>query len=316
VLHTHRNRERWYFSTIKKVLMNIVTLFTGFGGVDIGAKMAGINPVMGIEYDPKIAQVAINNLGDHIIVGDVCKINRYQECDILHASPPCPNFSVAKKGAKETELDIQMAEAVCRFIENCNPQIFTLENVWGYRRSQSWKIIINTLNRLGYWSDVAHVNMADYGIPQSRKRMIVRAMKGSFVPHLPPKQKHISWYEAIEDLIPTFKECKLADWQVNLLPQSTVTSGGSLPKIIFNQSSSARNPTHYSFPSPTVTGSSQKGGRVITNDVILRPSVRAMARLQTFPDWYELPQGKSLAMKGIGNAVPPLFYKTIIEQLI
>lgn len=206
------------------------TLFTGGGGVDIAMESLGVEVVGGIEYDDKIASVARLN-GFKVTTGNILECNPvdFPSMNWLHASPPCPNFSVAKTGASETENDFALARKVAEWITIHKPRVFSLENVIAYRKSESWKLILNSLHESGYWVDVAHVNFADYGVPQSRKRMIVRAVMGEFVPYLQPTHnknginglpKWIGWYEAIEDLIPTLPDSKFAPWQLKRLPEN------------------------------------------------------------------------------------------------
>lgn len=204
------------------------TLFTGGGGVDIAMQSLGVDVVGGIEYDDKIAQVARDN-GMNVTTADIleCDPRDFPAMDWLHASPPCPNFSVAKAGAQETENDLALANKIIEFIMANLPPVFTLENVYAYRKSKSWQRIENALHAAGYWIHLAHVNFADYGVPQTRKRMIVRAKLGGMIPWLVPthhkqgfncKPKWIGWYEAIEDLIPTLPDSKFAPWQMKRLP--------------------------------------------------------------------------------------------------
>lgn len=195
-------------------MQTIATLFSGGEGVGVGGKSVGLRPLWGIEIDDAIAQVARDN-GFAVETADILRVNPadYETPTVLHASPPCPSFSLAKQGRRETAYDISLAKATARFIEELRPQFFTLENVYGYRKSKSWAIIADTLNRCGYWYDLAHVNAADAGVPQTRKRMIVRAALGQMVPPLPPPEPWIGWYDSIRDLIPTLPESQLADWQ-------------------------------------------------------------------------------------------------------
>jgi len=202
------------------------SLFTGFGLVDVGAKAAGLELAWGLEYDPEITEVANTNLGRHTRVLDILEADPrdFERVDVLHASPPCTRASVANHsaelnddGLKEARLDKAMAGKVVEFIEVLRPQIFTLENVFGYRKFQSWAMIEDALNRLGYWVSLLHVNAANFGVPQTRKRMIVRAVLGGWVPYLPPAEPWVGWYEAIEDLIPALPESRFAKWQLERL---------------------------------------------------------------------------------------------------
>lgn len=196
-------------------------LFTGFGGATIGAMAAGLTPLWGVEYRADVAAVANANLGGHVIVADVleCDPTTFAHVDVLHASPPCPNFSVAKAGGAETPHDIAMARKVAEFVTVIRPQVFTLENVMAYRDSQSWRIIEQALFDAGYWLAQDVVNSADYGVPQTRRRLIVRAVLGGFVPYLPERVPWVGWYAAIEDLLPTLPDSQLAPWQVARMPK-------------------------------------------------------------------------------------------------
>ena len=197
----------------------ITTLFSGAGGCDRGAIAAGFEHCQAIEYDPQIAEIFKANIGDchvmNILDADPFKFERP---DVLHASPPCPNFSVAKKDAKEAPLDIDYAKKVADFISVLQPQYFTLENVEAYRKSKSFNLIVETLYKLGYWVTSQVLNSADLGVPQSRRRLVLIAVKDGFIPPLPPKEKHVGWYEAIADLVHDLPDSKLADWQFKRLP--------------------------------------------------------------------------------------------------
>lgn len=225
-------------------LKTFASLFTGGGGCDIGAMQAGLTPIWGIEYDPDIAAVAASNLNHRIVVADIleCDPHDFERVDVLHASPPCPNFSTAKTGAEETEQDIALAHKVAAFYTVLQPRIATLENVYGYRKSESFRIIVQALHDAGYHVRWWHLNAADYAVPQTRKRLILIASR-DFIPQRPPATHRdpstitegqmslfgqslpswIGWYEAIEDLIPQLPDSQFANWQMERLPDELRT---------------------------------------------------------------------------------------------
>ncbi|MCO5189369.1 MAG: DNA cytosine methyltransferase [Anaerolineae bacterium] len=307
--------------------MRLGTLFSGFGCVDIGAIQAGITPLWAVEYDAPIAAVYRHNLGDHVTVADIATLNPsdFQPVDILHASPPCPNFSVAKAGAVETERDIALAVAVADFIAALQPPFITLENVYGYRKSQSWQLIARTLHDCGYAFQYWHVNAADYGVPQKRWRMVVIARRDGIRPNL-PTQTHAEnprsqlfgalacwrgWYQTVEDLIPSLPDAKFAPWQLQRLPVEFVETF-----IVDGGNASSMTTCTQDEPVFTVVANNKTVLRAHVAGRIVRMTPRALARFQSFPDWYELPENATLATKGIGNAVPPLLMQRLFESLV
>ena len=328
------------------------SLFSGFGGADIGAKNAGLELAWGVELEPAIAEVANANLGGHVQVMDILDADphRFDRVDVIHASPPCPNFSVAKATRGETALDIALARKVAEFIAVLRPQVFTLENVYAYRLSKSWAIIEEALHIAGDWTNLAHVNSADFGVPQTRRRMIVRAVLGGWVPYLPPAEPWIGWYQAIEDLIPTLPESKFAKWQLDRIPETmqtfivpggnansfdvryqdepartveSVNRVGNMPRAFLvntreghqggNLTAVMDDEPIYTLPA---TSSPARHKAWLSYGRVVKMTTRALARFQSFPDTYELPDNNALACKGIGNAVPPLMYQKIIRQMV
>lgn len=177
----------------------------------------------GIEYDARIAEVAHANGCDVTVsrIQDVSPMRLLSRPDVLWASPPCTNASQANARAGETEEDREMARATAHWIETLAPPCFVMENVSGYRHFDSFAIIRAALDRIGYWSHAEILNAADFGVPQTRKRLILRAVRADlgWLPPLPAPEPWRGWYEAIEDLLPTLPASQLAAWQIARLPE-------------------------------------------------------------------------------------------------
>ena len=363
--------------------MNFATMFTGFGGADVGLMAAGMTPLWGVEYDASIADVYRQNIGDHIIVSDVRTVDyaALPAVDWLHASPSCVRASVANVDATESQEDVEAAQAVARALQAHKPLVFTLENVWAYRNFAAFRLILDTIGSMGYFYDFEHVNCADFGVPQTRRRLILRATRG-LLPPMPQPVPWVGWYEAIADLLPTLPDSKLAPWQLARLPDevrtmllangkygdtlvmaaqhepaNTITANsnqaylkamlvdgklgsestnmttrdGEAPCFTVTTSHNQRdmravlvskNADKYgdgirqSFEPAQTIGANEHGSKGITPHRIVAMTPRCLARFQSFPDWYELPDKRSLAAKGIGNAVPPLLMQRIAEGLL
>lgn len=289
--------------------MTLTTLFTGGGLADIGFHAAGFESVQGIELDGQICEVAKAN-GIAVTEGNILDFNfrRWQRTDALHASPPCTNASVANSKGGETALDIALAEKVAEAINYFKPSIFTMENVVNYRNFKSFQIILNALSKEGYFFDAQHVNFADLGVPQSRVRLIVRAIKG-FLPAYPAKEPHNGWYEAIEDLIPTLPESEFAPWQ-----DKYITDYSDIFLVDGQKEFNSDGPGIRQKTQPAFTiAASQKHRPMrafIKERKIVKMNTEAFGRFQTLPTFY-----KHANEKIIGNGVPCLGMQKIAEGL-
>jgi DNA (cytosine-5)-methyltransferase 1 len=332
----------------------ITTLFSCGGGADLGAIAAGFEPCESLEYDPQIAEVHQANIGGKMHVMNILDANplKFEKADLLHASTVCKQFSTANANRGEAQLDIDCAKKVAEFIQVLQPPFFTLENVEAYRRSKSFHIIVEMLYSQGYWVQYQVLNSADFSVPQSRRRLILMAVKGGFIPPLPPKQKHIGWYEAIADKVHDLPDSKLADWQLKALPNEiresllvptgntsfaikesqepsfTMTSahGSRNVKAILIENTGARSDRPLQTraaddPCWTLRAMGQDGhyhraNALLENAKIKALDIACLADLQSFPRWYKWSGKKSLDGKIIGNSVTPLMYQAIAGLLM
>lgn len=207
------------------------TLFSGGELFGVGARAAGYVHLDGYEIDPKIAAVARLN-GFDVRAADVCEVEYavLPPTDHLHVSPSCKNASQANTKAGESGADLACADAICRAIRAHQGETFTLENVWQYRAFESFDRIRAALTEANFSYDYWHLNSADYGVPQTRKRLILIARRGLCRiqrPH-PTHRKGgdmfsppwAGWYAAIADILHALPPTKLAPWQEARLPKA------------------------------------------------------------------------------------------------
>lgn len=220
------------------------TLFGGGGLFDIGATAAGLTPLWSIEKEAEIGKYnKLNHPRLNLIIQDVRRID-FKLLDSpywLHASPPCINASQASQGG-EVKEDIELAQAVCRAIVDLMPPVFSLENVWQYRNFESFLIILRCLKDNNYAFSYHKLNSANYGVPQTRERLILIARHNGPQPSkpiathaefpqvgqfsmfdFPPLKRWVGWYEAIEDLLDDLEDSEFAAWQLKLLPNELKT---------------------------------------------------------------------------------------------
>jgi DNA (cytosine-5)-methyltransferase 1 len=327
-------------------------LFSGAGGVAQGMRQAGFIHAWGLEFDPAIAEIYKANHGQ-VYVQNILDADPYkfEKVDLLHASPVCKSFSTANAKKGEKQLDIDCAIKTAQFIQVLQPPTFTLENVQAYGKSKAFNIILEMLYSQGYWVNYQVLNAADFGVAQSRRRLILIAVKSGFIPSLPPKEKHIGWYEAIKDKVHDLPDSKLADWQLKALPDEiresllvpagntsfaigepqepsfTMTSahGSYNVKAILIENTGARSDralqtrnadeSCWTLRALGQDGHYHRANALLENARIVALDIACLARLQSFPDDYKWSGKKSLDGKGIGNSVPPLEYSKILKVL-
>lgn len=192
-----------------------ITLFSGGGLAEVGLD-GMVHFVAAVEMNPEIAAHHQQAHGTPVTVGKVQDVDyrQWEGVDYLHASPVCKSFSVANAQKGEVSLDLSSADATIRAIKDAKPRIVTIENVPNYEGSESLTRILTALSDEGYQYDVAVYDAADYGVPQHRKRLLVRAVKDGELPPRPqPTGSTLGWFDAVHDLTLPVDSAGLAPWQ-------------------------------------------------------------------------------------------------------
>lgn len=302
------------------------SMFSGGGGWDVGLAMLGGRGLWSIELNADAAQVYERNLGrrwpgHRTIVASVLDVDpaTLPRPDLLVVSPPCQSYS--KRRAKHQlppRCDADVGLRVIDFARVLRPDVMLLENVTGYRTSETYRAIVAAMRDLGYATDTHIVNGMNYGMPARRHRMIGRFALAAPLPPLPPKQPRRGWYEAVRDLAPHLAPSVLAPWQRVRLERQLARRTLRFPLLVSGYNGNQRIweagdvvnvATPEDEPSPAIMASwkGMSGTRLYDRDGDTRViNPRVMARLQTFPDSYELPADKELASRIVGNAVPPV----------
>jgi DNA (cytosine-5)-methyltransferase 1 len=198
-----------------------------------------------------------------------------------------------------------------------------LENVPSYQDSESWYLIETALKAEKYLISSAVLDAADYGVPQSRKRFIVKASRES-KPGLPPKQRRVGWYEAIADLIPSLPSSELLPAQVKAVEEKLSFVPGLEALLIersgFRDSPQTREPAEPAWTIKKSIFHDHKGANRnrfidvwLSSGEVKALTVEAIARLQGFPSWYYLPDKVSVAGSILGYSVPPPLITALVR---
>lgn len=287
-------------------MLRVASLFSGGGGWEAGVDSLGVFGtvhVLAVEKEHWIAKVHERAFGGHVVADDVANVDFYRlaaklgTVDILFSSPPCQPTSkagvawVTRRAAmglpsKEDSCDPNIGVYTIDAVDALKPKVVFVENNEAYARSGTFARVRDALVARGYHVDQAVVSASDYGVPSGRRRLILRASRGP-LPPWPKKEPRVSWWRAIEDL--PLEPSTLAPWQARALAAHPGPAG--VPLLI-----AGGNPTRYGgktivWKTPdqeawaTQTRQNTAGMRVIDQEGVVRQlSVRALARLQGFPE--------------------------------
>jgi len=179
-------------------LPKVVSLFAGAGGMDLGFKNAGFDIVWANDFNLDACITYKNNIGSHIIQRDITKIKSEEipsNIDVVIGGFPCQGFSVANtKRSLKDERNFLYKELL-RVVNDKKPKFFVGENVKGILSLANGKVfemIKEDFRNIGYKIEAKLLNAADYGVPQTRQRVIMignRIGKNILFPNLTHTEK-------------------------------------------------------------------------------------------------------------------------------
>jgi len=322
----------------KRAEFTHVSLFAGCGGVDLGFRQAGFKTILANDIDPDACATYRKNIGE-ISEGDIRKLELPKSAkrpDVLTAGFPCQPFSNAgsRKG-KEDDRGTLFQVAI-DMVNKLKPKVVVFENVRGLLsfRDENGKLLIEEicqeLDSAGYDVVFSLIDASKHHVPQKRLRLFIIGTEktgstGSFSFPAPIAREDLTLRHTIMD-IPKKALNQAELMQLN--PQAItlgamVPEGGSWKDIPYAKLPDrlkriSDNIEKYRWPkfyrrfsrdeiAGTITAAFKPENAGVWHPVQKRVlSVREIARIQTFPDWFDF-GGRTVKSKyqQIGNAVPP-----------
>jgi len=305
--------------------MDVVSLFSGAGGLDLGFIKAGANIIWANDIDEHAVKTYEENIGDEIVLSDIKEINAEEipNCDLIIGGFPCLGFTVAKGSVRDINDENNfLYKEYLRILKSKMPKAFLIENVPGIKRGLSFKeffkIMIEEFENAGYNISYNTLRASHFGVPQNRDRVIIIGIRKDMdMNFVWPKETHAE----INTLTNEKKVITIRD-AISDLPEmwdeSIPNHVGTKHKVKINNYLGNRR-LDWDSPSPTILGrGSRSGGPVIHPHPNLkrRLTVRECARLQSFPDDFIFYGSNSSCYAQIGNAVAPFFSFKIAQQVI
>ncbi len=284
------------------------------------------------------------------------------EIDLITGGPPCQPFSTAGNRTSVMDPRGSLFMDFIRIVKEVRPRFFVMENVRGLlsaaiihrpinQRGANYpplepdetsgaalKVVLTQMQELGYQVVYNLLEVADYGVPQNRQRVLfigsrdnesitfplaTHSKDGKYLPKWRTLKDAIADLDDPEPEFTSYSEKRLqylrllkAGQNWRYLPEElkkaamggAYHSGGG--KVGFYRRLS------WDKPSPTITTCPHQKATDMCHPVELRPlSVRESARIQTFPDDWIFHGSITSKYKQIGNAVPPMFAQAIGDYL-
>lgn len=318
--------------------MNIISLFSGGGGLDLGFSNAGFNIVWANEYDKNIWATHKLNFPETILSQQsIVEVNENDipECIGMIGGPPCQSFSEAgaKKGTQDSRG--QLFWDYIRVLKSKQPLFFVAENVSGLlssRHKHELEAFLNAFNEAGYIVDANLYLASEYGVPQDRERLI-------FVGYRKDLNKKFSRPEKVEkkvvlkDILKNMPQpLATKNGQTNIHPllanHEYMTGGFSSMFMSRNRvrswedtsftilATARQTPLHPQAPKMKNIGKDNFSFIEDSEDLYRRLSVRECARIQTFPDNYIFLYDRiENGYKMVGNAVPVYLAQQIANTI-
>lgn len=317
--------------------MNLISLFTGCGGLDLGFERAGFEIPVANEFDRTIYETfRVNHPKTHLIEGDVRQITKTDiepyitgEVDGIIGGPPCQSWSEAGALRGIDDARGQLFFDYIRILKEFNPKFFLAENVSGMlanRHSEAVQNIIGMFEGAGYDVSLTMVNAKDYGVAEERKRVFyIGFRKDLNIKFDFPKgsteadEKKLTLRDIIWDLqftaVPAGpknhhnpeainnNEYYKGAYSTIFMSRNRVKSWDEQAYTV--QASGRQCQLHPQAPKMIKVGKNDCRFVEGKEDLYRRMTIREIARVQGFPDDFQfIYEETNNAYKMIGNAVP------------
>jgi DNA (cytosine-5)-methyltransferase 1 len=294
----------------------------GAGGQALGLEQAGFEHACLVEIEPPAcATLRLNRPGWNVVEGDLRGFDGrpYRGVDLLAGGVPCPPFSKAGKQLGPDDGRDLFPQAI-RLVDECRPQAVMLENVRGLLDAafDAYRVQVEAqLKKLGYAPGWRLLNASDYGVSQLRPRVVFVALRKDLADQfawpepLPGKPPGVG--ELLHDLMGAKGWRGAERWRAQAAGIAPTLVGGSKkhggPDLGPTRAKRAWAALGVDgagladdAPPPGFTG-------------LPRLTVRMAARLQGFPDEWQLAGRKTAAYRQVGNAFPPPVARAVAGRI-
>ena len=320
----------------------VVSLFSGCGGLDLGIE-GGFN-YLGNYYDKNPFKIIwANDINEkatltlkfnfkdiNVVCKDITKIlgsndneqssifdgelQLPKSADVVIGGFPCQDFSLAGKRKGLNAQRGKLYQSMAKVIALLKPKVFLAENVKGlisWGNGLAIRTIVDDFLKLGYNVKYKVFNAADYGVPQTRERVIIVGVRNDLDADIEwPKPTHSVANKNLKPWL-TIKDA-IGDLEDENIHNSLPNSGYSKAKLFIGKQ--GNTVTQADKPAPTMRAE-HHGNIEFHYSLNRRLSAREAARIQSFPDDFVFIKSTTDAYRQIGNAVAPVFAWHLAQML-
>lgn len=286
-------------------------LCAGGGGAALGLEQAGFTHAALVDNDKHAcATLRGNRPYWNVIEADIRRFDAtyWRGVDLLSGGLPCPPFSIAGKqlGADD---DRDMFPSMLRIVNEVHPRAVMIENVRGIltgRFSSFRENIDKSFNKLGFDTYWTVFNAADFGVPQTRYRAFLVALRRGHTTSLkwpePMKADRATVGATIGDLMAKHGWKGAQEWKKQASAPAPTIVGGS-----HKHGGPDLGPTRArrEWAALGVDGLGLADDAPAKDFVgVPRLTIPMVARIQSFPDDWKFSGGKTHGYRQVGNALP------------
>ena len=305
--------------------LRVASLFCGCGGTDVGLlgefdffgkhyNSNGMQIVYANDIDDNACNIFKKNFGiipDNRDIREV-KSDDIPEFDILTGGFPCQSFSIVAQNPKRLGVKDERGKLffeMCRILKEKQPKCFIAENVKGIltaNKKSAFPLILKEFEDSGYDVQYRILNSANYGVPQKRERVIIVGFRSDLNIKFDFPENIIndeSKFEPLEKVVEKSVDEKY------FFSQRAVE--GMLRR---RESMNKGRAQDLSKPCNTVGAHLAKVSLNSTDPVLKegekyrRFTPREVARIQSFPENFELVGSETAQYRALGNAIPPVLF--------
>jgi len=313
--------------------LKVASLFCGCGGTDLGLlggflfngkrySKNNLELVYANDIDDNACKIFEENFKLKPDNRDIRKVNSSElpNFDILTGGFPCQSFSIVAQNPKRLGVKDDRGKLffeMCRILREKQPKCFIAENVKGLlsaNKGEAFPLIVQKFEQSGYNVFYKLLNAVEYGVPQKRERIFIVGFRKDLnikftfpKPKIAEESKYVPLKIVLEKTVPQkyfFTEkavqgmlrnrTKMNKGRVQDIEKPCNTVGSHLAKVSLN----GTDPVLYD------------------KEKYRRFTPREVARIQSFPDTFNLISSEPAQYRALGNAIPPVLLWYIARNII